>query len=208
VISPLLDIAPCPWQPPEIALAGLIFTSANAIYCAGAALNAWLDLPVFVVGEATAQAARRAGFLDVRHPENVQNAQSLFAHLAQLDFTKPLLHLVGRDQIYVPVAPTLQVETCVVYAAELIAHFTPEAEAALRAGQIDAVLLYSPRTAQHFAHLYDALGLARSQIIIGALSPAIAQAAGDGWADVAVAIHPENELLFTAVHLACARRAG
>ena len=208
MISALIDIAPCAWTPPENPIAGLIFTSANAVYCAGSALAQWLHLPVFVVGEATAQAARTYGFGDVRHPADVTDGQSLFDALAAQIFTAPLLHLVGRDQTEIIRAPSLRVETRIVYAAELVPHFTPEVAAALRAGQIDAVLLYSPRTARHFATIYDALAVPRAQLILGALSPAIAAAAGAGWADVAIAAVPSAESLFAAVHLACARRSG
>ena len=208
MISPLLEIAPCTWAPPEKPLAALIFTSVNALYCAGPLLAQWLHLPVYVVGEATAKAARAHGFGDVRHPPQVKDAQSLFDALAEEKFSAPLLHLVGRDQSALHIAPSLQVEQRIVYAAELVPHFTPEVAAALRAGAVDAVLLYSPRTARHFARLYDQLGIDREILILAALSPAIAEAAGTGWADVAVAAHPVAESLFEALHLAWARRTG
>lgn len=208
LISPLQEIASCTWQPPQNPIAGLIFTSANAVYGAGPALAQWMHLPVFVVGQATADAARATGFGDVRHPAQVTDAQSLFDALAAQTFTAPLLHLAGRDHMGLHSAPSLQVERRIVYAAELVPQFTEEAARALQRGQVDAVLLYSPRTARHFARLYDALGCPRAQLIVGALSPAVAEAAGGGWAEVAVAAVPATESLFAAVHLATARRSG
>jgi uroporphyrinogen-III synthase len=68
VVAPLLSVRDIPG---EIDLAGvdaLAFTSANGAR-AFAARSAARDLPVYAVGEATAAAAREAGFADVRTAE-------------------------------------------------------------------------------------------------------------------------------------------
>lgn len=207
-ISPLLNISACTWQAPEHPIAGLVFTSANAVHCAGPALARWLSLPVFVVGAATAQAARQKAFTDVRLRDDVQDAQSLFMWLASQKFDAPLLHLTGRDQTATEKPAGLAMDTRVVYAAELVPQFTKDVAAALHAGRIDAVLLYSPRTAEHFAALYDALGLPRAKLIVAAMSQAIAVAAGTGWRSVVVAGRPAEAALFDALHLACPRNSG
>ena len=66
LVEPLLEVRPLPLEPLDLAGVGaLAFTSANAVR-AFAPRCAERDLPVFVVGGATATAARDAGFDDVR----------------------------------------------------------------------------------------------------------------------------------------------
>ncbi|MDP1912093.1 uroporphyrinogen-III synthase [Brevundimonas sp.] len=66
VIAPLLAIRPIPQAAPDLTgVAALAFTSANGV-AAFAALTLDRTLPVFTVGDATAQAARTAGFARVQ----------------------------------------------------------------------------------------------------------------------------------------------
>src|SRR5687767_8581448 len=59
---PLFEIEPLAWEAPEpTAFDALLLTSANAVRCGGQALERLRGLPVHAVGEATAEAARRAG---------------------------------------------------------------------------------------------------------------------------------------------------
>ena len=66
MVAPLLAIRSLPCPPPDLAgVAALAFTSRNGID-AFAALTRERGLPVFAVGDATAERARQAGFADVR----------------------------------------------------------------------------------------------------------------------------------------------
>ena len=62
VAVPLFSIDPVAWDPPEAAFDGLLLTSANAVRCGGEKLQSLRGLPAYTVGEATAEAAREAGF--------------------------------------------------------------------------------------------------------------------------------------------------
>ncbi|MBV8971147.1 MAG: uroporphyrinogen-III synthase, partial [Sphingomonadaceae bacterium] len=61
-VAPLLDIAARPWTPPPGEPDAVAFTSANAVRLAGAGADRYRALPAFAVGEATAAAARAAGW--------------------------------------------------------------------------------------------------------------------------------------------------
>ena len=63
VVLPLTRIAPLAFDFPKGEFDAVILTSAQALRAtSGADLTALTDLPVFAIGETTAQAARRAGF--------------------------------------------------------------------------------------------------------------------------------------------------
>ena len=69
LVEPLLEVRALALQSVDLAgVAALAFTSANAVR-AFAPLSSRRDLPVFVVGAATAAAARAADFHDVRSAE-------------------------------------------------------------------------------------------------------------------------------------------
>ena len=66
MVAPLLTIQSIPQAAPDLTgFAGLAFTSANGV-AAFAGLTPDRSRPVFTVGEATAEAARAAGFAQVR----------------------------------------------------------------------------------------------------------------------------------------------
>ena len=184
IALPLFEIAPVAWTPPDPAAHdGVLLTSANAVRCAGDGLAALRSLPVFVVGEATARAARRAG-LEVAAIGNEGAADILRA--AGEQGRNRLIHLAGRDR-----APhqTGVSTICVVYESREIDR--SDADLAPIAGQV--AMLHSPRAARRFAMLARAID--RSTVRLAALSPAIAEAAGKGWATIQVAVKREDAAL-------------
>lgn len=165
------------------------FTSAAAPALGGTGLAALRHLPVYAVGAATGEAARTAGFGDVRVARG--DASAVFAQAAG-DGIARLLHLAGADRSAAVMPQGLSVGVVTVYAADLAD--------VLPSDGYDLALLYSVRTASRFAALY--IG-DPAQVRIGALSPAIAAAAGTGWQAVAVAAEPTEDALFAATRLAC-----
>jgi len=177
IALPLFAIVPVAWRAPEAAdHDALLLTSANAVRCAGPQLGALSGLPVIAVGAATAQAARNAG-LDVALAGTGGIAE-IVAEAAARGLHR-LLHLAGRDRMP---APAGVAATITVYESRERA-LDP---AALRpiAGQV--ALLHSPRAARRFAALCEA-SIDRGTVRLAVLSPAIAEAAGSGWAELAVA---------------------
>lgn len=190
-VAPLLAATPCAWTPPA-EVAALAFTSADGVRLAGHQLARYAGLPAFAVGAVTATAARDAGIADVR--DGGGTAARLFATIAAAGFAE-VLHLAGADRTTSPVPPGLTVVVRTVYAAALC-DLTAAVLAALAAGTIDLVPLYSPRSAAHFAAEVDRGGVDRAAVRLAALSPTVAAAAGPGWREVVVAAAPHEDALF------------
>ena len=186
VIAPLFAVRPLAWEPPAPErLDAVLLTSANAARHGGPALARFAALPCHAVGDATAAAARAAGFADVR--AGAGDGAALAAAAAQAG-ARRVLHLHGRD--HKPLSgPALAVESRIVYASEAASALPQAARQALKDGAL--ALLHSPRSAALFAALIPARGGVR----IAAISAATAAAAGGGWALVAVAKAPRDDAL-------------
>ena len=189
LLSPLFEVRPRPWAPPQPGMHdAILFTSAHAPRLGGEGLARFHEHPVYAVGEATAEAARRAGFCDVRAGDG--DGAALLA-LAAADGVRRALHLCGRDH-RLPVDPRVAVEHRVVYAAEAV-------DAPLEVPEEAVALLHSPRAAALFALRVGARGRVR----VAAISPAAADAAGEGWAAKAVAPRPRDEALLEVARALC-----
>ncbi len=202
LVEPLIAIRPAGAGPlPLEGVQALVFTSANGVE-AFAAREGGRALPVFAIGERTAEAARRAGF------EAIESAQGAVAELAallraRLDPAKgALLHAAGADvagDLPALLAPQgYEIRRIVLYEAVAAKRFSGAAVAALREGLLDAVLLFSPRTAATFVSLAEKAGLASACARLDAvcLSQAVADAASAlAWHAVLVAARPEQSVL-------------
>ena len=177
---PLFAIEPVAWEaPPAADFDALLVTSANALRCAGEELVKLRGLEVHAVGEATAEAAREAGFSIASVGD--AGADRL---LGSIDPGLKLLHLCGEHRRE-PQAPRQEVTPVVVYRAR-------ELDAADLSGVRDAVaLVHSPRAARRLAAIVSD----RGSISIAAISEAAADAVGSGWAEVQLASHPSDEAL-------------
>ena len=189
LVVPLLIPRALPWRVPTGAWQAVAFTSAVAPALGGAGLAALTHLLAYAVGVATGEAARRAGFADVRVARG--DASAVFAQAAA-DGVEHLLHIGGVDRSVALVPPGLRVGIVAVYAADLAP--------ALPAATFDLALLYSARTAVHFATLFVG---DRAKVTVAALSPAVAAVLGTGWRHIAVAPTPTEDALFAAARLAC-----
>lgn len=201
VVAPLFAVRPLPWEPPDPAgLDAVLLTSANAARDAGPALVRFTGLPCWAVGEATAAAAREAGFADVR--TGASDGTALVQAAAAAGISR-VLHLHGREHAALA-WPDLRVESRAVYAAEAPAEL-PEAARGLRS---PVALIHSPRAGARFA----ALAEDKRSTAIAAISRAAAAAAGSGWAEMAVAPAPRDEALLEVAVKLChnrpARNAG
>ncbi len=198
IVAPIFSYAPIDWRLPEALPATVMMTSAAAPRLGGPALAALTGLPCYVVGEATARAAAAAGFANV-----ITQGPDLVALLDRMaaDGVRETLHLAGRDH-RTGGHPAIRVERRIVYAAEAHPRLPETARVALRRGDIIA-LLHSPRAARCFAALVDAEGLDRAAIDLAAFSPAVADAAGAGWASMRIAETPTDAALLAAIGLTC-----
>ncbi len=179
VALPLFAIEPVAWSVPAIeGVDALLLTSANAIRHAGAGLGALGALPVWCVGPATAAAARAAGLDVVR--TGTAGVDALLADAPSLPAR--LLWLTGDPRHDPAPIAGLTLTAITVYRARAL-----PVDARRLAGPAVA-MLHSARAAARLA----ALAPDRSTIAIVAISTAVALAAGDGWAEVAIAPTPDE----------------
>jgi uroporphyrinogen-III synthase len=164
-IAPLLDIMT---ETPSLDVSGLqalVLTSRNAVHALAAhpQKDELTALPVLAVGKSTAAAARDTG-LAVALEGDAGGAELATLIAARLDpKAGTLLHVSGEaiafdlDQALAPLGFTLR--RAVIYRSRPATALPSAVAASLRAGDLDAVLLMSPRTAAAWCALVDAAGL-------------------------------------------------
>jgi uroporphyrinogen-III synthase len=157
-IEPLLTIEPVAGVVPALAGAqAIVLTSANAVPALPAT---GVRLPVFAVGVATACAARARGWEEVHAAAGDARslARLIGAHCRPA--AGPLLHLAGAEvrpglaKALVAAGFTLRRQT--VYRAIAARGLSGPVIEALQRQAIDAVLLFSPRTATILVELIAA----------------------------------------------------
>lgn len=167
LVEPLLKIS---FEPPDdLDLAeaqALIATSANAVRALSRSpsLDVAQALPLFAVGPGTTEAAQALGFQNViTGPRDAEALIALIALKADVN-GGPLVYLASNVTA-TDLAGELRrlgftVQEPVVYTSRVATHFSDPIVRRFERGQIDGVLLFSPRTARTYARLLDAHGLA------------------------------------------------
>ena len=175
---PLFVARPIAWQVPNAAsYDAIILTSANALRHGGPALADLLELPVYAVGQVTAEAARRVGFAVAESGD--AGADALLAR-AEAAGVRRALHLAGRERSIE--AGGIVADVVTVYASDVL---PISADAAARlTGSV--AIVKSTRAASRFAEVVDAHRLDRATIAVVAISERAAEAAGAGWETVIV----------------------
>jgi uroporphyrinogen-III synthase len=174
----------------------MLLTSANAARHAREQLQAFVALPCYTVGEATAAAALAAGLVEVR--TGPSDAEALLRMMADGGVARAL-HLCGKDRVDPP--DGVAITRRVVYAAEAAGELPSQVEGAL-------ALVHSPRAAARFLALVDQAGLSRATVSIVAISESAAAAAGQGWKRKAVASRPREDALLELAAKLCPTEAS
>lgn len=196
---PLFAVRPLAWEPvPVDAIDGLLLGSANAVRHAGPALAAYNGRPAYVVGEATARAARMAG-LDVVMVGS-GGLQGVLDALPPQPRPLRLLRLAGRERIVLEVPPQVTLLTREVYASEPVAMPPGLADRLTRPA---LALLHSGEAGARLGQLCEELGLDRSLIAIAAIGPRVAERAGTGWAALRSATSPDDAALLVLAKEMC-----
>ena len=196
LVAPLMRIEPVSanlagtWSP-------VVVTSANALQAIPATADK--TLPIFAVGDRSADAARRAGFAEVSSSNgDIKDLVRLVAARA-VPATVPLLYLAGEDRagdlIAQLAAHGIDAEMKVVYRT-VAQPFPPVLVAALESGDVDAVLHFSRRSAELFVEGVRASGVTgpaedvRHLCLSSQVAEPLAGATG-----IAVAARPEEAAL-------------
>ncbi|MEE2760717.1 MAG: uroporphyrinogen-III synthase [Pseudomonadota bacterium] len=179
----------------------LLLTSSNGVR-ALAERSPRRDIPVFAVGDATAKTARIHSFKQVHSASgNVGTLADLAIELLEPG-RGPLVHVAGSE-VAGELSGSLteagyQCRREVIYETVPSRALSAAAIAKLKGGEIDTVLLYSPRSAAIFCDLVRKARLLRAcrRVTVVALSTAVADAiSGVKWAAVATAATPNQHAL-------------
>lgn len=185
---------------------GVIVTSANApgAIADNPACKALFKLPLFAVGRRSADAARQAGFSDVTSAGgDVRDLVRLIA-ARRAAASAPLLYLAGEDRAADLVARGIAAEMRIVYRA-VTAPFPPELTAALQAGEVDAVLHFSKRSAKNYLAGAAQAGVAGPALGVQhiCLSSQVAEPlTGAGAGRIAIAPRPDEAALIASLERA------
>lgn len=198
--EPMLTINSVPFTPPDLQeFQALVFTSVNAVrFFAQQSLNR--HIPVFCVGDKTAEVAKSHGYSVVY---SASGAGEGLAHLIvsrSEDRKRPLLHPRAAD-IAVPLQRWLAghgmtLVPLIVYKAEKTRVLSPVCQEALLGGRIAMIPFFSKRTAESFLALVQELGLTHTLATIKALSisaSVVQSVQSFPWLDVCMAKTPDQD---------------
>ncbi len=157
MVAPMLRVEPVidadlgagPW-------AAVLITSANGARAIAAhkRRGELTALPVLAVGQASATAARAAGFSDVTSADGDGGDLARLAAVRVSGAAMPLLYLAGeeraRDLGAELAASGLKVATVAVYRTVKVAALPDDVRAALAAGVVEGVLHFSRRSVESY----------------------------------------------------------
>ena len=205
VLAPALSVRPCQVGVLPRRVAALLLTSGQAVAMAAACVP--LSVPVFAVGDRTAQKAREAGFTTVHSAHG--NAQALEQLLCQqcAPALGSLLLFSGVGQ-GMELAASLRAQGFrvvrrVAYRADPVEALPALVDHALLAGQIAAILFFSARSAQSWLKRAPSVGMGarvrgvRAVVISDAVLKTLRQAGWQG--DVSVAATPDAQAMLEAL---------
>jgi uroporphyrinogen-III synthase len=216
LVAPMLRFEPVAFHDDKEAhYGGVIATSANALRAIETRLerSRLLELPLFAVGEHTAQTARAAGFTKVISANSdaagLRERISASVKAKALKKTSPLLYLAGAD-----LARDLPAElgergftvvTQTTYRMVPLSSLPDATREAFAAHEVEAVLHYSRRSARAFIEAVRGAGVEISALALPqcCLSAGIAGVVREaGATHVTVASSPDEDALFVVLESA------
>jgi uroporphyrinogen-III synthase len=202
VIAPLFAIAFPDGPEPRLAgVQAVLTTSGNGVR--GLARRTMSrDIPLFAVGAQTAAAAEQEGFRDIHDAQGDAAALAALVRAQLRPEAGALLHIAGANA-----TPSLsnelaasgfEIRACAVYDVVEAEDLPAVAASALRTNSLDAVLVFSPRSARLFADRVRRAGLESScaRLIACCISHEAATALEPvTFADRRIAVHPDQDSL-------------
>jgi len=188
IAIPLFEIEPVEWQAPDAgSFDGLLLTSTNAVRSAGEQIDLLRGLRVYAVGDATAEAARGAGF-DIA----ATGDSGIDRLLDSIEADLRMLHLCGAERRE-PRDARQAITPLTVYRSREI----DQPDLSPAPGQL--ALIHSPRAGMRFAELVKD----RTTIAVAAISTAALEAVGEGWEMAEAADAPNDDALLALATRLC-----
>jgi uroporphyrinogen-III synthase len=205
VLAPLLSIEPLAARLPAVeAVRAIVVASQHALPPLPPSHAA---LPVFAVGDATAETARRYGFERVRSADGDARALAALVARALPQAGRPLLLAAGLGQgeclARLLSHAGFAIERREVYAARPASVLPAPAHAMIGAGRPGRVLLFSRETALCFSRLIQGTDLMAGlcSLDLAAMSRTVADAARDlPWRTIRVAMTPTEKAVLALLH--------
>lgn len=195
---PLFEVEPVSWSaPPAEEYDALLVGSSNVFRHGGTSLPKLETLPVYAVGEATAEGAREKGFLVTKTGKG--GLQVLLDELAGRELR--MLRLCGEARVVLDPPAGITIDTQVVYRTTPLEVSVECAAAMHEEGGV--ALLHSGEAARRLRAECERLGIDRGKLIIAALGPRIADMAGEGWQSVHTAAQPLDAELLALAQALC-----
>ena len=195
---PLFEVEPVSWSaPPRDEFDALLIGSSNVFRHGGSGLDKLEGLPVYAVGEATAEGAREKGFMVTLTGKG--GLQNVLDDVTGRDLA--FLRLAGEKRVSLSPPPGITIETRVVYRTRPI-EMAPSVSKPMR-DEGGVALLHSGEAARRLREECERLGIARKTITIAALGPRIAGMAGEGWDGVHTAPQPVDAELLALAKALC-----
>ena len=222
LLAPMLRFEPVAFQiDTDARFEAVIVSSANALRAISEspASAALLDVPLFAVGERTAQAARDNGFTNVTaaggDAVSLRELIVAQARAKRLKKSGELLYLAAADRAR-DLGTELgelgfNISTVTVYRMAAASELPPDISAACANGQVEAVLHYSGRSARAFLDAARAAAVEISALALPqcCFSEAVAAIVREGGAtQVAVARAPDEDAMFEVLERALQARSG
>lgn len=195
VLAPLLTIVPCGYDTNTDDAQAIIFTSSNGVRAFPDVVGA-RDRIVLTVGDVTAQAAREAGFTDVRSADGDVESLTALAHTSLDPAKGKLIHIAG-DHVAGDLGGALRAAGFVVERRFAYASVAAAALPDAFNTPLDAVTFHSARAAETFV----ALGApGAEQLTAACFSQTIADTASAApWRRLIVSPAPRDEALLDAL---------
>ena len=200
LLAPLLTVEFLEGSPLNLAsVQAVLVTSANGVRALARRI-AERDIAIYAVGPQSADAARQEGFLDVQSAD----ADALALAEAVSNWSNPgsgiLLHAAG-EETNGALCEALEergfkTRREILYRMKKRAHLPAEAIQALRKGEVDAVLFFSPKSASLFADCAARDGISTGGLAAVCISANTAAALKDlAFSEVRIAAAPNQDAL-------------
>jgi uroporphyrinogen-III synthase len=185
----------------------IIFTSANGVRSFHTQKGP-LNIPLFVVGDKTAVAAKKAGFTDVRSADGDVKKLALLLKKTLIAENGPLLYLsaahISHDLEKLLNDTSFIIDRHITYEVKAAPSMNKKSIAALENGEVDFIPFYSKRSALIFIDMINKNNLQHctSTITALALSPALEGALKAlSWQAILTAENPRESDLFNLIAL-------
>ncbi|MEO0960933.1 MAG: uroporphyrinogen-III synthase [Pseudomonadota bacterium] len=183
LVAPVMQVVVREFSIDLSGVQAVLFTSANGVRAFAEQIGVPPNgLTAFAVGKASAQVARDAGWTRVEAADGDVDALAALVTARLSPKEGPLIHVSGKaaagDLAGTLNASGFTVNRVVGYEARLVDTLPETIASGLSSGDLDGVLLFSPRSARVLADLAEKAGLSGKLAAIDAycLSPAVADA--------------------------------